>query len=91
MGEVAQAPDKRWGGRPASGLCIRLGELEPWTVVEESGLVFVSIMAAVQTEVSLCSQPWQRPLYVYGRLTCNSLMAGKSFLYFWHHHSDNVS
>ncbi|GAA6230203.1 ankyrin repeat and SOCS box protein 11-like [Lates japonicus] len=32
-------------------------------------------MAAVQTEVSLCSQPWQRPLYIYGGLACNSLMA----------------
>uniref|UniRef100_A0A8C2WMM0 Ankyrin repeat and SOCS box protein 11 n=1 Tax=Cyclopterus lumpus TaxID=8103 RepID=A0A8C2WMM0_CYCLU len=32
-------------------------------------------MAAVQTEVPLCSQPWQRPLYIYGGLACNSLMA----------------
>ncbi|XP_056246039.1 ankyrin repeat and SOCS box protein 11 [Seriola aureovittata] len=32
-------------------------------------------MAAVQTEVSLCSQPWQRLLYIYGGLPCNSLMA----------------
>ncbi|XP_049904028.1 ankyrin repeat and SOCS box protein 11 [Epinephelus moara] len=32
-------------------------------------------MAAVQTEVSLSSQPWQRPLYIYGGLACNSLMA----------------
>ncbi|XP_010745845.3 ankyrin repeat and SOCS box protein 11 [Larimichthys crocea] len=32
-------------------------------------------MAAVQTEVSLCSQPWQNPLYIYGGLACNSLMA----------------
>ncbi|XP_054471741.1 ankyrin repeat and SOCS box protein 11 [Anoplopoma fimbria] len=32
-------------------------------------------MAAVQTEVSLCSQPWQRHLYIYGGLACNSLMA----------------
>ncbi|XP_075959341.1 ankyrin repeat and SOCS box protein 11 [Anarhichas minor] len=32
-------------------------------------------MAAVQTEVSLCPQPWQRPLYIYGGLACNSLMA----------------
>uniref|UniRef100_A0A8C2WP88 Ankyrin repeat and SOCS box protein 11 n=1 Tax=Cyclopterus lumpus TaxID=8103 RepID=A0A8C2WP88_CYCLU len=38
-------------------------------------------MAAVQTEVPLCSQPWQRPLYIYGGLACNSLMAGK--FYFW--------
>ncbi|XP_042351012.1 ankyrin repeat and SOCS box protein 11 [Plectropomus leopardus] len=32
-------------------------------------------MAAVQTELSLCSQPWQRPLFIYGGLACNSLMA----------------
>ncbi|XP_031150829.1 ankyrin repeat and SOCS box protein 11 [Sander lucioperca] len=32
-------------------------------------------MAAVQTEVSLCTQPWQRSFYVYGGLACNSLMA----------------
>ncbi|XP_068591659.1 ankyrin repeat and SOCS box protein 11 [Cebidichthys violaceus] len=32
-------------------------------------------MAAVQTEVSLCLQPWQKPLYIYGGLACNSLMA----------------
>ncbi|XP_035533152.1 ankyrin repeat and SOCS box protein 11 [Morone saxatilis] len=32
-------------------------------------------MAAVQTELSLCSQPWHRPLYIYGGLACNSLMA----------------
>ncbi|XP_041663580.1 ankyrin repeat and SOCS box protein 11 [Cheilinus undulatus] len=32
-------------------------------------------MAAVQTEVSSFSQPWQRPLYIYGGLACNSLMA----------------
>ncbi|XP_038576687.1 ankyrin repeat and SOCS box protein 11 [Micropterus salmoides] len=32
-------------------------------------------MAAVQTEVSLYSQPWQRPLYIYRGLACNSLMA----------------
>uniref|UniRef100_UPI0037E80265 ankyrin repeat and SOCS box protein 11 n=1 Tax=Semicossyphus pulcher TaxID=241346 RepID=UPI0037E80265 len=32
-------------------------------------------MAAVQTEVSPFSQPWQRPLYIYGGLACNSLMA----------------
>ncbi|XP_028447690.1 ankyrin repeat and SOCS box protein 11 [Perca flavescens] len=32
-------------------------------------------MAAVQTEVSLCSQPWQRSFYIYGGLACNSLMA----------------
>nr|XP_020465168.1 ankyrin repeat and SOCS box protein 11-like isoform X2 [Monopterus albus] len=32
-------------------------------------------MAAVQTEVSQCSQPLQRPLYIYGGLACNSLMA----------------
>ncbi|XP_029314857.1 ankyrin repeat and SOCS box protein 11 [Cottoperca gobio] len=32
-------------------------------------------MAATQTEVSLCSQPWQKPLYIYGGLACNSLMA----------------
>nr|XP_019945457.1 PREDICTED: ankyrin repeat and SOCS box protein 11-like isoform X2 [Paralichthys olivaceus] len=31
-------------------------------------------MAAVQTEVSLCPT-WQRPLYIYGGLACNSLMA----------------
>ncbi|XP_034431114.1 ankyrin repeat and SOCS box protein 11 [Hippoglossus hippoglossus] len=31
-------------------------------------------MAAVQTEVSLCPS-WQRPLYIYGGLVCNSLMA----------------
>ncbi|XP_020504442.2 ankyrin repeat and SOCS box protein 11 [Labrus bergylta] len=32
-------------------------------------------MAAVQTEVSLFSQPWQRPLHIYGGLICNALMA----------------
>ncbi|XP_029348775.1 ankyrin repeat and SOCS box protein 11 [Echeneis naucrates] len=32
-------------------------------------------MAAVQTELSLCSQPWQRPLCIYRGLACNSLMA----------------
>ncbi|KAF1382687.1 hypothetical protein PFLUV_G00146350 [Perca fluviatilis] len=32
-------------------------------------------MAAVQTEVSLCSQPSQRSFYIYGGLACNSLMA----------------
>ncbi|KAM9851009.1 ankyrin repeat and SOCS box protein 11 [Aulostomus maculatus] len=32
-------------------------------------------MAAVQAEVSLCSQPWQNPLHIYGGLACNSLMA----------------
>nr|XP_040058264.1 ankyrin repeat and SOCS box protein 11 [Gasterosteus aculeatus aculeatus] len=32
-------------------------------------------MADVQTEVSLCPQPWQRPLYIYQGLACNSLMA----------------
>ncbi|XP_069569749.1 ankyrin repeat and SOCS box protein 11 [Brachyistius frenatus] len=32
-------------------------------------------MAAVQTEVSLWPQSWQRPLYIYGGLPCNSLMA----------------
>ncbi|CAI5655753.1 unnamed protein product [Oreochromis niloticus] len=32
-------------------------------------------MAAVQTDVSLWSQPWERPLSVYGGLVCNSLMA----------------
>ncbi|XP_078118246.1 ankyrin repeat and SOCS box protein 11 [Sander vitreus] len=32
-------------------------------------------MAAVQTEVSLCTQPWQRSFYIYGGLACNSLMA----------------
>ncbi|XP_026232679.1 ankyrin repeat and SOCS box protein 11 [Anabas testudineus] len=32
-------------------------------------------MAAVQTDISLCSQPWQRPFHIYGGLACNSLMA----------------
>ncbi|XP_028249936.1 ankyrin repeat and SOCS box protein 11 [Parambassis ranga] len=32
-------------------------------------------MAAVQTEVSLWSQPLQRSLFIYGGLACNSLMA----------------
>ncbi|XP_005945936.1 ankyrin repeat and SOCS box protein 11 isoform X2 [Haplochromis burtoni] len=32
-------------------------------------------MAAVQTDVSLWSQPWERPLSIYGGLVCNSLMA----------------
>ncbi|XP_074514228.1 ankyrin repeat and SOCS box protein 11 [Sebastes fasciatus] len=32
-------------------------------------------MTAVQTDVSLYSQPWQRPLYMYGGFACNSLMA----------------
>ncbi|XP_059199008.1 ankyrin repeat and SOCS box protein 11 [Centropristis striata] len=32
-------------------------------------------MAAVQTEVSLSSQPWQRAFHIYGGLACNSLMA----------------
>ncbi|XP_071775869.2 ankyrin repeat and SOCS box protein 11 [Centroberyx gerrardi] len=32
-------------------------------------------MAVVQTEVPLCSQPWQRPFHIYGGLACNSLMA----------------
>lgn len=34
-------------------------------------------MAAVQTDVSLWSQPWERPLSIYGGLVCNSLMAGE--------------
>ncbi|XP_074551299.1 ankyrin repeat and SOCS box protein 11 [Halichoeres trimaculatus] len=32
-------------------------------------------MTAVQREVCLISQPWQRCSYIYGGLTCNSLMA----------------
>ena len=40
-------------------------------------------MAAVQTEVSLHSQPWQRPLYIYGGLACNSLMAGELCFFFF--------
>lgn len=43
VGEAAADPDKRGkGGRPTSGLCIRLGELESWTVVEESAVVIFS-------------------------------------------------
>ncbi|XP_060909415.1 ankyrin repeat and SOCS box protein 11 [Labrus mixtus] len=41
----------------------------------ECDCCFVLIMAAVQTEVSLFSQPWQRPLHIYGGLICNALMA----------------
>ncbi|XP_068457882.1 ankyrin repeat and SOCS box protein 11 [Clinocottus analis] len=32
-------------------------------------------MAAVQTEAALLSAPWQRCVFVYGGLACNSLMA----------------
>ncbi|XP_047457498.1 ankyrin repeat and SOCS box protein 11 [Mugil cephalus] len=32
-------------------------------------------MSVVQTQLSSWSQPFQRPLYVYGGLVCNSLMA----------------
>ncbi|XP_034549995.1 ankyrin repeat and SOCS box protein 11 [Notolabrus celidotus] len=32
-------------------------------------------MTAVQTELSLSLQPWQRSSYIYGGLLCNSLMA----------------
>lgn len=33
------------------------------------------VMAVVQTELSLCSQPWQRPSNIYRGVACNSLMA----------------
>lgn len=79
MGEVAKDPDKR--GRKADFRFVYpTGRA---CVLDRRGGVcccFIFIMAAVQTEVSLCSQPWQRPLYIYGGLACNSLMAGKFIL-----------
>lgn len=66
----------REGGKPTSGLCIRLGERMSWVVC----CCFILIMAAVQTDVSLSSQLWQRPFHIYGGLACNSLMGGKCFI-----------
>lgn len=77
VGEVAKDPDKR--GRKADFRFVYPpGRAR---VLDSRGGVycFIFIMAAVQTEVSLCSQPWQRPFYIYGGLACNSLMAGKFF------------
>lgn len=74
VGEAAKDPDKkeREAFRLTGKAC----------VLDSCGGVcccFAFIMAAVQTEVSLCAQPWQTPLYIYGGLACNSLMAGKVF------------
>lgn len=74
VGEVAKDPDKR-------GADFKFVNLTGWArVLDSRGGVcscFTFIMAVVQTEGSLCSQPWQRPLYIYGGLACNSLMAGE--------------
>lgn len=76
LGEVARTQIR--GGRKADFRFVHLtGQLE---VLYSGGGVccyFIFFMAAVQTEVSLYSQPWQRPLHIYGGLVCNSLMAGK--------------
>lgn len=60
-------------------------------VLDSRGVVccFNFIMAAVQTEPNLCSQPCQRPFYIYGGLACNSLMAGKFFFFVSLTHSDD--
>lgn len=77
---VWEAAQIRNGGRPNSRLHIRLGEFRSSTLLPEFCL-FIFIMAAVQTEPSQFSQSWQRPFYIYGGLTCNSLMAGRFFLF----------
>ena len=84
VGEVAKDPDK-WGAD------LKFVNPTGWARVLDSRRgacsYFTFIMAAVQTEVSLCSQPWQRPLYIYGGLACNSLMAGELFsLSLWYFH-----
>lgn len=78
-GRWPRAQIREWG-RPDSGLCILLGE--------EICCCFIFIMSAVQTDVSLWSQPWERPLSIYGGLVCNSLMAGEfNVCMFFLHHS----
>lgn len=79
MGEVAKDADKRRKEGQLQ-ICVSawvsLSPGQSWR-----SLLFLFIMAAVQTEVSLCTQPWQRSFYVYGGLACNSLMAGKFFVF----------
>lgn len=79
MGEVSKDPDKK-RRKAVSKVCISAwASFGPGQLERSLPFLFV-VMAAVSVSVS--SQPWQRPFYIYGGLTCNSLMAGKFFSLF---------
>lgn len=87
--EVAKDPDKT-GRKAGSRIAYPTGRARALDSPGGFCCCFIFVMAAVQTEVSLCSQPWQRPLYIYGGLACNSLMAGKWFLFLFGQFSSGI-
>jgi len=90
VGEVAKDPDKK--GRKADSRSVHSPRrLDSRSGFEELSVVSFPMMAAVQTGVPLCSHSWQRPLYIYGGLACNSLMAGKFCLLSFLAHSGRVT